>query len=465
MGVRKLQKVENLGETFRENDLKNTLKTRLNGHLGEFLIVKEGSNPSDSTSNTLTLTDFTKSGESGGAKNETQKVKGRWTDPVVYEPPGRVSDGKKWFVRFYYQHPVTGKYELFRYGSGFADLDTKKLRRQHGRALVRTLRELLKDGWSPFEEFKEEKAKNEDRVVHCIDMYLSSVKPNLRPNTYKKYLNELTLFKKWLMSSGLGNLRMKDVRKAVVTEFLTKHNEERQWSGKTYNLYLNDITTFFNYFADNFDDIIEKAPSASLKRVAVEKPGNLAYTDWQFKELKDLMLADGDYLLYYYCSFVYYAGLRNEAECTYIKAGDFNFNTKTLRIDSGTAKNRQTEYIPLYPEFIDFLREIKVDQMNSDYYVFGKKTHLEAGLGYPQHTGQDFFARKFRKYKKMLNLSDRHGIYCYKHTRAVHLGEDGEDLYKIMKLFRHKDLATTMIYMRGLGINVQNTEYKRGRRF
>lgn len=427
--------------------------------------LDEGSNPSDSTFNALIVNRLKKPVDISDDKVKRMQVK--WDQPYLYEPPNGDLN-KKWLVILKYRSPETGKMVRFRYGMGFSQFSTKTERRQHGEVLVKAIADLLEEGWSPYDEFTPY-LNDERTVANCIDKYLAEA--NIKHNTLRKYTYELKLYKSWLDSNNLGTLLMDNVKKVHVTSFLEEMSGVRKWSGKTYNHYLNDLTTFFNYFKKNYDDVIERVPTLSLSRARVDRHGNLAYNDWQFKKLKDLMLEKGDQLLYTFCSFVYYGALRNESECNYLRVGDFNFHQKTLKIEAGTAKNRRTEYIPLYPDFLDLLYRLGIPDLPGDYYIFGKtkdqnnvrRSEFKIGAKYP--VGENFFAKRFKMYKTYLKLSDRHGIYCYKHTRAVHLGEDGEDLYKVMKLFRHKDLATTMIYMQDLGVNTQKTEYSKGRRF
>ncbi|WP_231489932.1 site-specific integrase [Pedobacter sp. Leaf170] len=390
-------------------------------------------------------------------------MKTKWEGPFLYEPAGGDMT-KDWFVWIKYQHPVTGKYIRFRYNTGFNKLKTKQERRDYGKDFVQAITDLLKDGFTPFAEYNvmQNLLDKQKTVSLCIDKFLSEL--NVRPNTYHKYSLELNLFKNYLKEHGYGDVLLRDIRKGVVVEFLTHYKEKRNWKGKTYNHYLTDITTFFNYFYNNYDDYLEKVPTLKLKRAPIEKPGNSAFNDYQFKKLKELMLANDDKLLFTFCSFIYYAALRNVSEANFIKVGDFNFKQKTLKIESGTAKNRKTEYIPLYPDFLELLYELKIPEMPPEWFVFARN-RMGAFLGGEKRVGLDYFSRLFKPYKKILKLSERDGIYCYKHTRAVHLGEDGEELYKIMKLFRHSNLNMTMIYMRDLGINVDKTEFNKGRQF
>ncbi|MEN0095882.1 MAG: site-specific integrase [Pedobacter sp.] len=395
--------------------------------------------------------------------NIDYSVKTKWEGPYLYEPSGG-DLSKDWFVWFKYQHPLTGKYVRFRYNAGFNKLKTKYERRAYGKDFLTAIEELLKDGFNPFSEYNplQNLLDRQKTISVCIDKFLAEL--NVRPNTYHKYSLELKLFKSYLIEKGYGDVLLRDIRKGIVVEFLAHYRAKRNWKGKTYNHYLTDITTFFNYFYNNYDDYLDKVPTLKLRRAPVEKPGNSAFNDYQFKKLKDLMKANNDELLYTFCSFIYYAALRSVSEANKIKAGDINFNQQTLRVESGTAKNRKTEYIPIYPDFLNLLYELKIDQMPSDWYIFARN-RMGAFLGGEKRVGNDYFTRLFKPYKKELGLGIKDGIYCYKHTRAVHLGEDGEDLYKIMKLFRHSNLNVTMIYMRDLGINVNKTEFKKGRQF
>lgn len=439
-----------------KNSLKSTLKadyTSSNpfGSTFKDLIVSRLRPPTDIKTDQKPLTD--------------RDLKTKWEGPFLYEPPNGDLQ-KDWFVWIKYEHPVTGSLERFRYNKGFNAFKTKTERREHGKAFVQVLDELLKEGFNPFERYNpiEIQLKNSKTIVSCINLYLSEIESEVRPTTYLKYSLELKLFQKWLIDSGQEKLLLNDARKATVMDFLREHKEKRSWSGKTYNHYLTDLTTFFNHFHKNYDDYIDKVPSTHLKRALVDKPGNTAFNDWQFKKLKDMMAENGDHFLYTFCSFIYYAALRSVSEANKIKAGDFNFKLRTLRVLSGTAKNRKTEFIPIYPDFMELLYELKIDQMDPDYYIFARDRN-GAFIGGLKKVGEDYFRRLFKPYKIALNLSKRDGPYCYKHTRGIHLAEDGEDLYKIMNLFRHRDLATTMIYLRDLGVNTAGAEYKKGRKF
>ena len=80
-------------------------------------------------------------------------MKTKWEGSFLYEPSGGDLT-KDWFVWFKFQHPTTGKYERFRYNSGFNKLKTKQERRDYGRDFVKAIDVLLKYGFSPYAEFQ-----------------------------------------------------------------------------------------------------------------------------------------------------------------------------------------------------------------------------------------------------------------------------------------------------------------------
>lgn len=66
----------------------------------------------------------------------------------------------------------------------------------------------------------------------------------------------------------------------------------------------------------------------------------------------------------------------------------------------------------------------------------------------------NYFSMLFKPFKDKFGLGPDHTLYSWKHTRAIHLIQDGVQPYELMKMFRHSDLATTSLYLRDLGLTV-----------
>lgn len=85
--------------------------------------------------------------------------------PRLHTYDGDVS--KQWFVYYSYRDPSTGKMKRFRIYDGFAELQTKKQKLQHGQGMVESLKEKLLNGWTPFED--------RSKVIYSDDLVYRAV--------------------------------------------------------------------------------------------------------------------------------------------------------------------------------------------------------------------------------------------------------------------------------------------------
>ena len=76
-------------------------------------------------------------------------------------------NAKQWFVYYSCQDPSTSKMKRFRIYDGFAELQTKKQKLQHGQGMVESLKEKLLNGWTPFED--------RSKVIYSDDLVYKKV--------------------------------------------------------------------------------------------------------------------------------------------------------------------------------------------------------------------------------------------------------------------------------------------------
>lgn len=129
----------------------------------------------------------------------------------------------------------------------------------------------------------------------------------------------------------------------------------------------------------------------------------------------------------------------------------FNFENRTMMVPGEISKNDYTQYVPIDDEFYRLLvDELKITDLLGDYYLFGK--------GYkpgPSPIHRQAYSKLFLAVKKRLVLHPDNTLYCFKHTRACHLAEDGTPLYRIMEITRHKTLAALMDYLKDMGVMLE----------
>jgi integrase len=64
------------------------------------------------------------------------------------------------------------------------------------------------------------------------------------------------------------------------------------------------------------------------------------------------------------------------------------------------------------------------------------------------------------KFTKQLQFDQQKGLYSWKHTGVcAAYYATGKDVYALMRQLRHKELTTTMIYLKSLGL-IQNDAFR-----
>lgn len=378
-------------------------------------------------------------------KTATDKIRTNMLNfkpPCIYDAGGDVT--KQWFVYYSFRDPSTGKFKRFKV---FMDLNSHKHkveRMEKAMAIQQSIKELLEDGFNPF---KISRVDLNFSIVECIDVFLKNIEPQLRVKSFNRYKYEFRLMKKWFIENGFEKLHISEVKRMHVFDFLEYAKKEGRWtSGKTYNTHKSNISRLFNYFINNYDEVIEKNPVLRIESKPEITRGNQPYNEKEFKAIQDAILERDPYL-WRICQFVYYAAVRNEREGLNLLCGDIDFTSNQIIIRPELSKGKKKQLIPIYPEFLNILKnEMKLNEYPPNWYIFGRGD--KPG---PVRVGKDNFYERFKKIRDSIGLSKYHGIYSFKHTRGCNMVEDGATLYEIQTLFRHESLQATMAYLKSVG--------------
>lgn len=369
-----------------------------------------------------------------------------------YDADGDMS--KEWFVSYHYLIPEklrepNGKfYQRFRVSNTINSLHTKTDRKRQLNIVKSAIEELLEAGFNPFEQFNYASSANASKynICVCIDEYLEFAKNTLKPNSYSVYEDRLETFKTYLIDNNLSRKSIDQISKENISDFVTSYKLNREWSNKTYNLYLQAISTMFNYFIDNKDDYLEKNLAEKIKRLEVYKKGNTPFRNQIFSKLLETM-KEVEPDLYQFSRFIYYSCMRPDAELRFLQIGHIDLHRRLIQVPFGNSKKKKTQYIPIDDELLNIIREMNLDRYNESDFVFTKD-------GIPGSIGvyEGYYRKKFIPLKKQLKINNGETLYSFKHTRCIHLVEDGEKLHNIIKLTRHKTLAELMDYLKDMGV-------------
>ena len=97
-----------------------------------------------------------------------------------------------------------------------------------------------------------------------------------------------------------------------------------------------------------------------------------------------------------------------------------------------------------------------LEDLPGDWYVFGRS--LRPGpqrYGNPNHISQ-----LHNTMCRELGIAEVKGLYSWKHTGVCDAYyATGKDIHSVMRQLRHRDMSTTMIYLKSLGL-VQNDVFR-----
>ncbi len=374
---------------------------------------------------------------------------------------------KKWYIIYRYENPVTFEKERFRV---YEDINRQSIedKADYAKRLRDAVNIALKAGYNPFDEerkiqVKIKKAINGDRseytIIQAMQYFIDVCKKKkLAPTTINRYSTGINNFKNWLNERKMLLTLASEIKAQHILNCLEEGRTKEKWEGKTYNNHLTNMHVLFNLLAKKIHGIVKGNPIQGAETERTNTKGHAAYTDRQISHILTLVRKRKDIYMEGVILTSYYAAVRSKEEMINLRAGNILYDRDLILLDAEGTKGRREDYIPLDPALKQHYIDQGYDQLPKDHYLFGKM-----GKAGPLPAASNYYSNLFRDYREQLNIDQRHTIYSFKHTRAIHLAMSGVDIYAIMTLFRHKSIAQTTIYLRELGATINRDAIGSGR--
>lgn len=378
----------------------------------------------------------------------------------------RLVEGKRRYIEYYYrvpaelEHKYPGK-DFIRFRL-FEDLNKDKSKEYADFLMAKLIEGLDNMTYSPFivekAAIKELEVKKSAKwslsfgMEHFIDYCKEK---ELRRKTLNTYTTVTEALKKYFIQrlyDPIETFTQEDIE-----EYLRYTKRVQKISNNTRNNYLSFIVTIFNHFIKR--KVIKENPAVHIDKLPVTITKHKYYDDKTLLKIKALLRAKNTQL-YQFCEFIYYTGTRPESEARKLQVKHVLFDRELILIPGSIGKNKKDDYIPMSKGLIDLLKEMGVGEANPEDYLFSKSKKPGKVLASPKQ-----FQKPFLDIRREAGISDDYTMYSFKHTRAIHLAQDGTDPYEIMKLFRHSGLDMTMKYLRDLGISDNQTINLKTRKF
>ncbi len=376
-------------------------------------------------------------------------------EPEVVEPSPTATDNRI-HVRYYYFNDKTKKYQRFRVYDIINQHKTYAKKIKHAQDVAKHLLFILTEkGFNPFDEATKQRIRNEAIVItyseamNIVMEYLTSTKDS-RKKTLQSYKSKLDFFKTWLKDNNLGDIKITDIKKKYVMDFLSEYKTKKKWVNRTYNTALEFISIFFNhcikmeYLTDN--------PTKGIDKLKVEDSESHApYTDADLKTFMTYLL-ENDYFLYLYCSFIFYTCIRPK-ESRFIEVRDIDLANRKITVRAQIAKNRKTQHVRIDDQLYNLLINLNLSSYGKNDFLFSNAKTIVGKTSVAETTIRNRFDYAIEQTKLEGN---NYTLYGFKHTSNVQLFKKaGWSLSMIMQRNRHASLVEVETYLRSIMKNIE----------
>lgn len=331
------------------------------------------------------------------------------------------------------------------------DLNRRKgeEREEYAYLMRDSLEQSLRMGYNPFTEAVEIVAsesleeKKELGATDAILLFLETWnKRGLEPASMVKYQRTATRLIEWLNKKRIPHRDIQEITQENIEQFLNDLKKEKKFSNREYNNTYDFTRTIFNFLLKK--KYISESPCAGIDKM---KAPSVKHRYFDEKNLNIITRAmETDPYLYFACQTVYYLCIRSEKELMNLKVGNILWSQNKILAE--ITKGKSERYIPMDANIKELFLKNKIDQFPSDYYVFSIEG--EPSL---KPFGKGFFSKRFRKIRDAVGLDKNFTIYGFKHSRVIHLKQDGASDSDIMSLTGHKDFAAYAKYLRDIGMD------------
>ncbi|GAB3767872.1 hypothetical protein GCM10028818_01390 [Spirosoma horti] len=339
---------------------------------------------------------------------------------------------------------------------------TVEARLADAKQVIKEVKKLLKEGHvvDPEEPVKpvvspvqKVATLNDIAITDAIEQYLVFVKQALSGNSLKTYTTALRLLKRYLIRHKPKKYRLTQFSTVDAQEFLDELITVEKLSNRTRNNTRGSVTTFFKFFIKR--DKTKKFkdnPFEDSSKLPQNNHKHKAFSDRQREAFRKYCEEHGYEQLMLFCQFIYYTFFRPGEEVRRMKIGDIR--KTAVFIPAEHAKNDDAEYVEIPQVFERIIKQHKIREFPETHYVFS----------YDDQPGPDLLGPKYiyRRHVEVLKAigleATGHDLYSWKHTGAIALWEATQDIDLIKRQCRHSDIKQTIVYLRDLGIRIDNSD-------
>jgi site-specific recombinase XerD len=382
-----------------------------------------------------------------------------WKPPKLYK-------GKRWWVEYQFRIPeeLRPRYKGAKWKGFpvFEDINRYKTD-EYAELLLKAVTFGLEQGFNPFEyekkvflEFQQSANLVPNKVWNCVEAFNYFTQEwehrGLEDATLTKLKRAIEVLVTFLTKIGKQHESVKLITREHIKAALRQASDEFEWSNRTFNNNKAALSTVFIFLES--EKIVDSNPTENIEKKRTKSKKHRYYDPKQFERIREVMKQD-DPLTYFATKLIYYLCIRAEKELKHFRVGNIFLDRKQVLIQAEEAKTDADRFIPIPDELMEELAYIR-NNYPTDYYVIGKGNRIKyvrdntpSAKPFPNN----MISARFAKIRKKAGVSSDHTPYSFKHTRVIHLKQDGAQDKDIMQLTGHESYAAYAEYLRDLGVD------------
>lgn len=311
--------------------------------------------------------------------------------------------------------------------------------------LISEINSKLPDGYP----FIGQNAREKINLLAALDIAKTAKCSSDREKTRTSYLSIYNIFATWAIDKGLSNINIDEFGRGEAFSFLDYAQNERKIGACTYNNYVIMMRALFNELVSR--EIVEKNPFAKIVEKKATSKGRRSLSEFEKKMILNLAQEkDPDIILP--ILLLYYTFIR-PVELRRLKIHFIDIPQQIIKLPGEVTKNKDNETVTIPLPLADYITNLNLHKLPGQLYLFG--AGLKPGLkpcGHHTINRRHSYLLDELKTRGILSSTQGISIYSWKDTGAEDLVRENVNIVEIMKQLRHKNLATTQVYLNSFSL-------------
>ena len=254
-------------------------------------------------------------------------------------------------------------------------------------------------------------------------------------NTILTYLNNLKVFKNYLLSNELDEYLIEIVD---LEKFIIYLKEKYNYKPKSINTMISSLKSYYNFLLK--EKYIDNDPTDLLNSPKIEKKYPIYLTNDEFNRLllsidTSKNIGKRNYLL---INLLYDSGVR-VSELINIKINNIDFDNRLIKILGKGNKERIVYFTKNTSKLLyEYIYDICEIHKYPRKFLFESKTNVVLSRFEVYNI--------ITKYAKKANIEKKVTPHVLRHTIATHLIQNDADVMSVKTILGHSKVSTTEIY-------------------